>query len=159
MFLLNGVDINDNLFGTANNLFIEDALEEVAILTSGISAEYGRFSGGVINAVTKSGGNKFHGSFRTDFTNSAWQDESRWRRTPSAAGRGTTHIDKTNFIYQATLGGPILKDRLWFFGAAPAREQQRGQFAEHHRHRLQSGTENRALRRQAHGPHQPRTTR
>ena len=64
MFLLNGVDVNDNLFGTANNLFIEDAIDEVQVLTSGISAEYGRFSGGVINAVTKRGGNEFSGSFR-----------------------------------------------------------------------------------------------
>ena len=44
VFLINGVDVNDNLFGTANNLFIEDAIEETQVLTSGISAEYGRFS-------------------------------------------------------------------------------------------------------------------
>ena len=64
VFLINGVDINDNLFGTANNLFIEDAIEETQVLTSGISAEYGRFSGGVVNVVTKRGGDIFSGSFR-----------------------------------------------------------------------------------------------
>ena len=67
------------------------------MLTSGISAEYGRFSGGVINAVTKRGGNKFHGSFRTDFTNSDWQDESQVEKEQIARGRGTAHFDKTNF--------------------------------------------------------------
>jgi hypothetical protein len=118
VFLLNGVDINDNLFGTANPLFIEDALQEVSILTSGISAEYGRFSGGVVNAVTKSGGNSFSGSWRTDITNSDWQDESLVEKNAIARGTGQPHLDDTNFIHTATLGGPVLKDRLWFFGAA-----------------------------------------
>ena len=48
VFLIDGVDTNDNIFGDTDNLFIEDAFEEVQVLTSGISAEYGRFSGGVI---------------------------------------------------------------------------------------------------------------
>src|SRR6185436_1812204 len=74
VFLLDGVDINDNLFANANALFIEDAIESQAVLTGAISAEYGRFLGGVINTVTKRGGNTFSGSFRTDFTNPKWTD-------------------------------------------------------------------------------------
>ena len=112
VFLLDGVDINDNLFGNANVLFIEDALEETQILTSGISAEYGRFSGGVINAVTKRGGNKFAGSFRVNFSNPAWRDE-----TPFEKDSDITRDDKLSQFYEATLGGPIVKDRLWFFAA------------------------------------------
>ncbi|HVR70201.1 MAG TPA: TonB-dependent receptor [Vicinamibacteria bacterium] len=120
VFLLNGVDINDNLFGTANNLFIEDAIQEVQVLTSGISAEYGRFSGGVVNAVTKSGGNTFFGSYRADFTNPSWRDESRFVKEGIAANRPgiRPNRDDTSRIHMATLGGPIVKDRLWFFGAA-----------------------------------------
>jgi outer membrane receptor for ferrienterochelin and colicin len=110
VFLVNGVDVNDNLFGNANNLFIEDAIEEVQVLTSGVSSEYGRFSGGVINAVTKRGGNQFSGSFRTDFTNPSWT-----ARTPFERERGITRQDETQKVHQATLGGPIVKDRLWFF--------------------------------------------
>src|SRR5687768_6510804 len=72
VFMVNGVDINDNLFGTPNNLFIEDAVEETTVLTHGISAEYGRFSGGVINIVTRSGGNSFSGSFREGLSNPSW---------------------------------------------------------------------------------------
>lgn len=113
VFLLNGVDVNDNLFGNPNNLFIEDAIEETQVLTSGISAEYGRFSGGVINTITKSGGNAFSGSYRTDFTNSSWRQE-----TPFQKSRDQKNTDKTNFDYQVTLGGPIVQDRLWFFTAA-----------------------------------------
>jgi hypothetical protein len=112
VFLLNGVDINDNAFGAPHNLFVEDAIEEVQTLTSGISAEYGRFSGGVVNAVTKRGGNLFSGSFRTDFTNPSWT-----ANTPFENERNVSHTDTTNRIYQATLGGPIVRDHLWFFGA------------------------------------------
>ncbi len=49
VFMVNGVDITENLFGDFDNLFIEDAIAETQVLTSGVSAEYGRFSGGVIN--------------------------------------------------------------------------------------------------------------
>jgi hypothetical protein len=112
VFLLDGVDINDNLFGNANNLFIEDALEETQVLTSGISAEYGRFSGGVINAITKRGGDSFSGSVRANLTNPAWRDE-----TPIEKAQGTERADKLSKFYEATLGGPIVKKRLWFFAA------------------------------------------
>ncbi len=110
VFLVNGVDVNDNLFGTPNNLFIEDAIAEVQVLTSGISAEYGRFSGGVINAITKSGGNQFTGSFRADYSKPEWRDE-----TPYEKDRGQEREGDLSKFYTATLGGPILRDRVWFF--------------------------------------------
>lgn len=112
VFLLDGTDINDNLYGQPTNLFVEDAVEETQILTSGISAEYGRFSGGVINAVTKRGGNRFAGSIRGNFTNPSWRDE-----TPIEVTQKITRPDKLSKFYEATLGGPIVKDRLWFFAA------------------------------------------
>jgi hypothetical protein len=112
VFMIDGVDVNDNLFGTANNLYIEDAIEETQVLTSGISAEYGRFSGGVINLVTKRGGNQFSGGLRVNLTNPAWSDE-----TPLEESRGTERQDKVSKNYEGTLGGPILRDRLWFFSA------------------------------------------
>ena len=71
VFMINGVDVNDNILGTANNLFIEDAIQEVAVLTHGISSEYGWFSGGVVNVVTRSGSNTFSGSFRQNLSNPA----------------------------------------------------------------------------------------
>lgn len=112
VFLVDGVDINDNLFGSPDDLFIEDAIEQTQVITSGVSAEYGRFSGGVINAVTKSGGNVFSGSFRTDLTNPSWRDEN-----PFEEDNDTKRPDKLGKVYQATLGGPIMRNRLWFFGA------------------------------------------
>jgi hypothetical protein len=112
VFMVDGVDVNDNLFGNSNNLYIEDAIEETQVLTSGISAEYGRFSGGVINLVTKRGGNTFSGSFRTNLTNPTWTEE-----TPLEVTRGTTRLDKLSKTYEGTLGGPVVRDRLWFFSA------------------------------------------
>ncbi|MBI3049147.1 MAG: TonB-dependent receptor [Acidobacteria bacterium] len=112
VFLIDGVDINDNLFGYPNNLFIEDAIEETQVLTAGIPAEYGRFSGGVINAITKSGGNVFSGTFRTNLARPSWTEE-----TPFEKSRGTRRGDKLSKNFEYTAGGPIVTDRLWFFGA------------------------------------------
>ena len=86
IFLVNGVDVGDNLLGSPFNLFIEDAIQEVQTLTSGISAEYGRFAGGVVNAVTRSGGNTFSGDWRVNFSNPSWSTE-----TPFEVSRAVTH--------------------------------------------------------------------
>ena len=112
VFMLNGVDINDNIFGTPNNLYIEDAIQETNVLTGGISAEYGRFSGGVINIVTKSGGNAFNGSFRENFNNPRWIQE-----TPREQSNAVVHQNVLGKTSEATFGGPVMKDRLWFFSA------------------------------------------
>jgi hypothetical protein len=115
-YLLDGVDINDSSYSAPNDVYIEDAIEETQVLTSGITAEYGRFTGGAVNAVTKRGGNQFAGSFRLDFTNPSWTDE-----TPFEKSQGITLKDTTQKRYQATLGGPVVKDRLWFFLAGRLR--------------------------------------
>jgi hypothetical protein len=112
VFMINGVDVNDNLFGTANNLFIEDAIQETSILTGGISAEYGRFSGGVINVITKSGGNVFSGSFRENFSNPNWIAD-----TPRQKTAGIKNADILSKSTEGTFGGPVTKDRLWFFSS------------------------------------------
>lgn len=112
VFLIDGVDANDNLFGTSNPVFIEDAIADVQVLTSGISAEYGRFTGGVVNVITKSGGNEFSGTLRADLENDDWRS-----RTPLEEERGTELQDDISEAYSATLGGYVMKDKLWFFTA------------------------------------------
>jgi outer membrane receptor for ferrienterochelin and colicin len=112
VFMVNGVDVNDNVFGTSNNLFIEDAVQETAVLTNGISAEYGRFSGGVVNVVTKSGGNSFSGSFREGLSNPKWIAE-----TPLEKAGPVRHADLLSKTHEGTFGGAIVRDRLWFFTA------------------------------------------
>lgn len=110
-YTVNGVNIMDNIRGTPNSLFIEDAIQETTTTTSGISAEFGRFQGGVINTITKSGGNAFSGSFRASINNDAWV-----ANTP--LDPPTARVQDLFPTYEATLGGPIWKDRIWFFGAA-----------------------------------------
>lgn len=112
VFLLNGVAVDDNLFGSPQSLFVEDAIQEVQTLTSGISAEYGRFTGGVVNAITKSGGNLFSGSLRLNLSNPSWST-----KTPFEASRNLTHPDTLSKSTEATLGGPIVANRFWFFSA------------------------------------------
>lgn len=115
LFTVNGAVIVDNIRGTPYNLFIEDAIQETTTSTSAISAEIGRFTGGVVNAITKSGGNSFSGSFRTTFNNDAWSAIS-----PASETR-TQELVPT---YEATLGGPIWKDRIWFFAAGRMNDQK-----------------------------------
>jgi len=108
LVLVNGVVVTENVRSQMRPLYIEDAIQETTILTGSISAEYGRFTGGVVNTITKSGGNEFSGSVRDSVTNPVWAAQ-----TPAKEAR----IDKMNNTYEATLGGYVLKDRLWFFGA------------------------------------------
>lgn len=108
LYMLNGVQIQDNVRGDPFLLYIEDAIQETTVSTSGISAEYGRFSGGVVNTITKSGSNTFSGSFRTSFRNDSWR---------SVTPFDEPKLDDTVPTYEYTAGGPILTDRTWFFTA------------------------------------------
>jgi outer membrane receptor for ferrienterochelin and colicin len=110
VFMVNGVDASDNIFGWPQNLFIEEAIAETQVLTSGVSAEYGRFGGGVVNAITRSGGNTFSGSYRVNLANDAWSTE-----TPFERARGVTRVSRVNAVHESTFGGPVVRDRLWFF--------------------------------------------
>ncbi|HET8645185.1 MAG TPA: hypothetical protein VFO85_06835, partial [Vicinamibacteria bacterium] len=110
LYLVNGVVVNENLRGQALNLFIEDALQETTVSTAAISAEYGRFQGGVVQAITKSGGNDFTGSYRATFDNNDWVSLTPYPND--------TRTDKMFLTHEFTLGGPIFRDKLWFFGAA-----------------------------------------
>ena len=115
LFLVNGVVVNENLRGQPHTLFIEDAIQETTILTGSISAEYGRFTGGVVSSITKSGGNSFTGSLRDTLTNPNWIAKTQFR---DAAGHPEPdHADVRSNVYEGTLGGFVLRDRLWFFGA------------------------------------------
>ena len=115
LFLINGATVNDNFRGYPNVLFIEDAIQETTVATGGISAEYGRFSGGVVNVITKSGGNQFSGSFRDTLINDNWR-----ALTPFL---NDTKLDATVPTYEYTLGGPVFRDHLWFFTAGRIQNQ------------------------------------
>jgi outer membrane receptor protein involved in Fe transport len=124
LFMINGVTINENLRGQAFNLYIEDAIQETTIATAGVSAEYGRFGGGVVNMITKSGGNQFSGSFRDTLNNDDWRSIVPRRTGDPFAG--DTKIDKVVPTYEYTFGGPVFRDHLWFFTAGRLQKRQTG---------------------------------
>ena len=128
LYTLNGAIINENLRGAPMTPYIEDAIQEVTVVSAGVSAEYGRFAGGVANAVTKSGGNTFSGSFRTSFANDSWRSLTPFESTElilkPAAKPSDYKLDTTVPTYEATIGGPVRQDRLWFFGAMRSQKQE-----------------------------------
>src|SRR5579884_2710271 len=109
-FLLDGVDNNftsDNLVSYQPN---PDAIEEFKLITNNASAEFGNFQGGIINVVIKSGTNQFHGDvfefFRNDKLNADnWGNN--WQGIPRSPIRWNQ--------FGGTVGGPIFKDKLFFF--------------------------------------------
>lgn len=121
LFLVDGVVVGENLRGQPDNLFIEDAIQEITTLSGSISAEYGRFTGGVVSTLTKSGSNEFHGSFRDSLSNPSWTS-----KTPYPTE--TNHLDKTDSVYEATLGGRIIPDHVWFFGGGRLAKRDIQQF-------------------------------
>jgi TonB dependent receptor-like, beta-barrel len=117
-FAIDGVVVVDSVRGTVFPVFIEDAIQETTIATSGISAEYGRFTGGVVNVVTKSGGNLFGGSYRQSFNNDNWSTTTPFKEPK---------LDEVVPTYEYTFGGPAMKDRLWFFTAGRFLQQKTAQ--------------------------------
>jgi outer membrane receptor protein involved in Fe transport len=110
--MVNGVVITEEVREQQLPLYIEDAIQETTVLTGAISAEYGRFTGGVVNSITKSGGNEFSGSLRDQISSPRWTS-----RTPTQIAQNTLIRHFYNKFYTATLGGFVVKDKLWFFGA------------------------------------------
>ena len=125
LFLLNGVSINENIRGQAFDTAIEDAIQETTVANGGVSAEFGRFSGGVVNIITKSGGNRFSGSFRESLNNDKWRTLTPFE-TERLATTPEPRIDKVVPTYEYTIGGPVMRDRLWFFTSGRLRDESQG---------------------------------
>ena len=111
-YLLDNMDATNKWRRGSNfaaSLLPVDSLQEVAFHSAGFEAEYGQATGGVINVVTKSGGNQFAGTLDVRYSDSNLEEQG-------------DHYDPEEQVSESssasvTLGGPILRDRLWFFGA------------------------------------------
>jgi hypothetical protein len=124
-YRLDGVSINDYSNGApgsvlGSNLGV-DAVEEFSVLTSNYSAEYGRTSGGVVNAVTKSGANKLHGTAYEFLRNSALDARNYFDFIPTVdqSGNVITTFGKPPFKrnqFGASGGGAVVKNRTFIFG-------------------------------------------
>ncbi len=115
---LDGVDYNDAFFGGSSGdgsaegrapfTMSQESVREFQVIQSGASVEFGRSGGGFVNVVTKSGGNDFHGS--AFYYN-------RPQATTAKFANGTDPKDQKTQQFGASIGGPILHDKLFFFGA------------------------------------------
>lgn len=108
LVLVNGVVVTENTRGQMRPMYVEDAIQETTLLTGAISAEYGRFSGGVVNTITKSGGNELGASIRDSLSNPRWSAQ-----TPAREARESS----LSHVWETTLGGRVIRDRVWFFTA------------------------------------------
>lgn len=122
-YLFDGVDTTDVTTGTFGQNFNYEAIEEVVVSTAGISAEYGRAQGAVVNVITKSGTNTFSGSAKYLVTNDEWNEDNKGRNPINGTSFNRTKFDENQPRWAFTLGGPFWKDHLWFFGAYEFYEQ------------------------------------
>ena len=109
------------LQGGAVFVFNNLTFQEVVVETGGMSAE--RSTGGVqMNIVPKDGGNIFSGSFSTSHSRPSWQADNL---TDELRARGLAFSPslKKHYDTGGAIGGPIVRDRLWFFNAVPVRRQ------------------------------------
>ncbi len=113
-YLLDGLSVSNPTLGVLGTPLSIDFIKEVSVLTGGYMPEYGRATGGILNAITKSGSNEFHGSV---FTN--WSPAALAGRRKTVYREGQTIVTEPSLSYMGDiggdLGGPIIRDRLWFY--------------------------------------------
>ena len=111
-YILDGVNTSDPAFGGSGANLPFEFVQEVEIKTGAYGAEFGKSTGGIFNVITKSGTNEFHGDvFGYGTTKGLVREVKNFPFTGSAAN-GFSEVDLGGDI-----GGPIKKDKLWFFGA------------------------------------------
>lgn len=132
-YYINGFDVTNIRNFTSFASLPFEAIGQQQVKTGGYGAEFGRSLGGVINIVSKRGGNDFHGGAAV-----YWEPESSSRAAPNVRSRATadkyykfTAADtESSLVYNAYASGPIVQDRLFFFAIAEGRDVRREDFAE-----------------------------
>ncbi len=107
VYILDGVDVTDSNTGTFGSNINSEIIQEQQILTGGIPAEFAGGSGLVSKVITKSGSDEFHGSVNYYFQNDSLV----------AKNKHNTNSGFSTYDAAVTLGGPIIKEKLWFFGS------------------------------------------
>ena len=120
-YIIDGIDTTDPEIGNSAIPMRAEMMEEVQIKSAGYAAEFGGALGGVVNAITRSGGNQFHGAVFVDVADNSWNGSARSElELDGADGPGTYTFEKDDekrldpgFV----LSGPILRDKWWFFAS------------------------------------------
>ena len=106
-FLVNGSDVQEHMNGSTGVVPNLDSISEFRVLTNNFDPEYGNYNGGIVNVVTKSGSNNFHGNV-FEFLRNTSLDSRNFFASERAAFRQNQ--------FGGTLGGPVKKDKVFFFG-------------------------------------------
>ena len=109
-FLLDGIDMNETVDNRIAYQPSPDSLAEISVETNNYAADVGNVAGGVISSVLKSGSNSFRGNVFEFYRNSG-MDANTWANNRSGAAKA----ERKQHIFGATLGGPIVKNKLFFF--------------------------------------------
>jgi hypothetical protein len=130
-YVLDGVNISDvgygaagsysTQHGTPGNAIVFDFIKEIEVKTAGFEAEFGQSTGGIVNVITKSGTNAFKGSVFTYLQPETLSSERERITTRNGTVNATGATDKEGGF---TLGGPLVKDRLFFFAAADLQHER-----------------------------------
>jgi Carboxypeptidase regulatory-like domain/TonB-dependent Receptor Plug Domain len=108
-YFVDGIHVTDPNQANGSLNLPYNFVREVQVTTGGYEAEYGRTQGGVVNVITNAGGNELHGQVLGFFAGDGLQAEPRW-------GTGQAQVNKfSQYDVGASLGGPIRRDRLWFY--------------------------------------------
>ena len=112
-YIVEGINTTDTAFGGQSSNLPTEFVQETEVIAGGYNAEFGRSTGGVINVVTKSGSNKFRGSVFAYYTPGSLVADA-----DPVLSQATSIGSKSDLDYNADLGlelgGPIIKDKLWF---------------------------------------------
>jgi hypothetical protein len=119
-YIVNGGDVNESTENGASVVPTLDSIQEFRLLTGAFDAEYGRFSGGLVNVITKSGSNTVHGNLY-EFLRNEKLDAHNYFDVP-----GTPIGEFRRNQFGGTLGGPIRKNRLFFFSDYQGTREVRG---------------------------------
>src|SRR4029078_2400397 len=111
-YYIDGVNTTGVEYGFQGKELNFEFIQAIDVKTGGHEAEYGRSTGGIINVITKSGGNEFHGDVFGYFDNDSLQSKAEPVVATSGISVGFIQQD-----YGIGLGGPLRKDKLWFFVA------------------------------------------
>ncbi len=124
-YLINGADSNDIALNTVAFSPNLDAIDQFNLIDGPLNAEYDRNSGGIVSATIKEGSNHFHGDVYEFYRDTFLNTLSFFQKTENAAGNFTGVVPPYHqHIFGGTVGGPILHDKLFFFGAYEGTRQR-----------------------------------
>ncbi len=117
LYIMDSVDTTDPTTGTFGANLNFEAIQEVSVSTSAVSVEYGRGQGAVVNVITKAGTNRFEGSAKYIVINDNWDKQNATTNEVTNASNARVKFDQVNPTYTFTFGGPLWRDKAWFFGS------------------------------------------